>query len=134
MAISAAGVHHPVGGQGLNLGVQDAVNLGWKLAQVLKGVSAETLLDTHRAERHPVAEFLGMDEPRGRLAAEMSGLGVRYDLGEGHPLLGRRMPDLDLVTADGARRAFSLSGSARPTSRDATHAGSHHASHRRSIR
>jgi 3-(3-hydroxy-phenyl)propionate hydroxylase len=61
-----------------------------------------------------VAEFLGMDEPRTRLAAEMSGLGVHYDLGEGHPLLGRRMPDLDLVTANGPLRVFSLLHDARP--------------------
>jgi 3-(3-hydroxy-phenyl)propionate hydroxylase len=55
-----------------------------------------------------------MDEPRKRLGAEMSGLGIRYDLGEGHPLLGRRMPDLDLVTADGARRVFTLLHDSRP--------------------
>ena len=52
------------------------------------------------ALRDTMTELLGMDEPRGRLAAEMSGLGIRYDLGEGHPLLGRRVPDLDLVTSD----------------------------------
>ena len=127
LAGDAAHVHPPVGGQGLNIGVQDAVNLGWKLAQVVKRTSPEILLDTYHAERHPVAarvlrntmaqvalrrtddrtkalgdtvsELLGMDEPRRRLAAEMSGLGIHYDLGEGHTLLGRRMPDLDLVTA-----------------------------------
>jgi 3-(3-hydroxy-phenyl)propionate hydroxylase len=131
-----------VGGQGLNIGVQDAVNLGWKLAQVVKRTSPESLLDTYHAERHPVAarvlrntmaqialrrpddrtkalsdtvsQLLGMDEPRRRLAAEMSGLGVHYDLGEGHPLLGRRMPDLDLVTADGPLRVFTLLHDARP--------------------
>jgi 3-(3-hydroxy-phenyl)propionate hydroxylase len=131
-----------VGGQGLNTGVQDAVNLGWKLAQVVHGSSPETLLDSYHAERHPVAarvlrntmaqiallrpdarskaaretmaELLAMDEPRKRLAAEMSGLGIRYDLGEGHPLLGRRIPDLDLVTADGPRRVFTLLHDARP--------------------
>jgi hypothetical protein len=124
------------------LGVQDAVNLGWKLAQVVKGTSPESLLDTYHAERHPVAarvlrntmaqvalrrqddrtkalgevvsEFLGMDEPRKEMAAEMSGLGVHYDLGEGHPLLGRRMPDLDLVTANGPLRTFTLLHDARP--------------------
>ena len=142
LAGDAAHVHSPVGGQGLNTGVQDAVNLGWKLAQVVKRTSPESLLDTYHAERHPVAarvlrstmaqvalirtddrtsalrdtmaELLVMDEPRRRLAAEMSGLGVRYDLGEGHPLLGRRMPDLDLVTADGALRVFTLLHDARP--------------------
>ena len=142
LAGDAAHVHAPDGGQGLNIGVQDAVNLGWKLAQVVKGTSPESLLDTYQAERHPVAarvlrttmssvalrrldertqalrdtvsELLGMDEPRVRLGAEMSGLGVHYDLGEGHPLLGRRMPDLDLVTADGRMRVFSLLHDARP--------------------
>ena len=142
LAGDAAHVHSPVGGQGLNTGVQDAVNLGWKLAQVVKGTSPDALLDTYHAERHPVAarvlrgtmaqtalmrtddrttalrdtvaELLGMDEPRRRLAAEMSGLGIRYDLGEGHPLLGRRMPDLDLAGAGGARRVFDLLRDARP--------------------
>jgi hypothetical protein len=135
-------VHAPDGGQGLQTGVQDAVNLGWKLAQVVKGRSAESLLDTYHAERHPVAarvlrntmasvalrrpdertkalrdtmsELLGMDEPRKRFAAMMSGLDIHYDLGEGHPLLGRRMPDLDLVTADGPVRVFTLLHDARP--------------------
>ncbi|MDI1446005.1 FAD-dependent monooxygenase [Polyangium sp. 6x1] len=142
LAGDAAHVHPPVGGQGLNIGVQDAVNLGWKLAQVVKRISPECLLDTYHAERHPVAarvlrstmaqvairrpddrtkalgdyvsELLSMAEPRKRLAAEMSGLGVHYDLGEGHPLLGRRMPDLDLDTADGPRRLFTLLHAARP--------------------
>jgi len=142
LAGDAAHVHPPVGGQGLNIGVQDAVNLGWKLAQVVKRTSPEHLLDTYHAERHPIAarvlhntmaqvalrrtddrtkalgetvsEFLGMDEPRRRIAAEMSGLGVHYDLGEGHPLLGRRMPDLDLVTANGLLRVFTLLHDARP--------------------
>ena len=142
LAGDAAHVHSPVGGQGLNIGVQDAVNLGWKLAQVVKRISPETLLDTYHAERHPVAaralrstmaqvalmrtddrtsslrdimaELLAMDEPRRRLAAEMSGLGIRYELGDGHPLLGRRMPDLDLATANGALRVFALMRGARP--------------------
>jgi 2-polyprenyl-6-methoxyphenol hydroxylase-like FAD-dependent oxidoreductase len=142
LAGDAAHVHYPAGGQGLNIGVQDAVNLGWKLAQVVKKTSPESLLDTYNAERHPIAarvlrntmaqvallrtddrthalreimsELLGMDEPRKRLAAEMSGLGIHYDLGEGHPLLGRRMPDLDLVTADGPLRVFTLLHDARP--------------------
>jgi 3-(3-hydroxy-phenyl)propionate hydroxylase len=142
LAGDAAHVHLPMGGQGLNIGVQDAVNLGWKLAQVLKRISPESLLDTYHAERHPVAarvlrntmarvalgrtderskalgdtvsELLGMDEPRKRIAAEMSGLGIHYDLGEGHQLLGRRMPDLDLVTANGPLRVFTLLHDARP--------------------
>jgi hypothetical protein len=122
-------VRHPAGEQGLNTGVQDAVNLEWKLAEVVNQTSPESLLDTYRAERHPVAarvlrdtraqialrrqvdcikalgetmsELLSMDEPRKRFAAMMSGLDIHYDLGEGHPLLGRRMSDLDLVTANG---------------------------------
>jgi 3-(3-hydroxy-phenyl)propionate hydroxylase len=142
LAGDAAHVHFPVGGQGLNIGMQDAVNLGWKLAQVLKETSPESLLDTYHAERHPVAarvlrntmaqtallsfgeriealrdtmsELLSMDEPRKRLAAMMSGLDIHYDLGEGHPLLGRRMPDLDLVTANGPLRVFTLLHNARP--------------------
>ena len=62
-----------------------------------------------------IAELLESDEPpRRRLAAEMFGLGIHYDLGEGHPLLGRRMPDLDLVTADGTLRVYTLLHDARP--------------------
>jgi 3-(3-hydroxy-phenyl)propionate hydroxylase len=142
LAGDAAHIHAPDGGQGLQLGVQDAMNLGWKLAQVAAGVSPDRLLDTYHAERHPVAarmlratmaqvalrrpdertmalrdtmaELLGMDEPRRRLGAMMSGLDIRYDLGEGHPLLGRLMPDLDLVTADGPRRVSTLLHDARP--------------------
>jgi 3-(3-hydroxy-phenyl)propionate hydroxylase len=139
LAGDAAHVHSPTGGQGLNIGVQDAVNLGWKLAQVVKGTSPESLLDTYQAERHPIgarvlemtlaqtalsrgdartdalrevmAELLKMEEPRKRYAAMMSGLDIRYDLGEGHPLLGRRMPDLEL---DGSGRVFTLLHDARP--------------------
>ena len=147
LAGDAAHVHPPVGGQGLNIGVQDAVNLGWKLAQVVKRISPESLLDTYHTERHPVAtrvlhntmaqvalrrpddrtkalveivsELFGMDEPRRRLAGMISGLDVHYDIGhsgleERHPLLGRRIPDLDLVTADGPLRVFSLLHDARP--------------------
>ncbi|MFC4763600.1 FAD-dependent monooxygenase [Dyella koreensis] len=142
LAGDAAHVHAPDGGHGLNTGVQDAVNLGWKLAQVIKQTSPESLLDTYHAERHPVAarvlrntmaavalrrpdertkavretiaELLGMDEPRQQFAAMMSGLGIHYDFGEGHPLLGRRMPDLDLATANGPLRVFALLHTARP--------------------
>jgi 3-(3-hydroxy-phenyl)propionate hydroxylase len=142
LAGDAAHVHSPAGGQGLNIGVQDAVNLGWKLAQVVNGTSPESLLDTYEAERHPIgarvlqttmaqtavnrgdertkalretlSELLKMDEPRKRYAAMMSGLDIHYDLGAGHPLLGRRMPDLDLVTEGGSRRVFSLLHDARP--------------------
>ena len=141
LAGDAAHVHGPQGGQGLNTGVQDAVNLGWKLAQVVDKASPESLLDTYHAERHPVGarvlhntmaqvalsriderslalrdtvvELLTMDEPRKRIAGMISGLDIHYDLGEGHPLLGRRMPDLDLVTADGVIRVFALLHDAR---------------------
>ncbi len=142
LAGDAAHVHSPAGGQGLDLGVQDAVNLGWKLAQVVNGTSPEGLLDTYQAERHPLGartlkltmaqtalgrgdertnalrealtELLRMDEPRKRYAALMSGFDIRYDLGTGHPLLGRRMPDLDVITESGPRRVFALLHEARP--------------------
>lgn len=141
LAGDAAHVHPPLGGQGLNLGVQDAVNLGWKLAQVVKKTSPQSLLDSYHDERHPIgvrvlrtamaqvaltspgdrhqalrdimAELLSMDEPRKRIAAMMSGLDIHYDLGEGHPLLGRRMPDLDVVTSNGPLRVFTLLHKAR---------------------
>jgi 2-polyprenyl-6-methoxyphenol hydroxylase-like FAD-dependent oxidoreductase len=142
VAGDAAHIHPPQGGQGLNIGVQDAVNLGWKLAQVVDGTSPEHLLDTYHGERHPIgarvlrhtmaqvalgtpddrhqalrddmAELLSMDEPRRRFAAVLSGLGVHYDLGEAHPLVGRRMPDLDIRTEAGATRVFALLHDARP--------------------
>jgi 2-polyprenyl-6-methoxyphenol hydroxylase-like FAD-dependent oxidoreductase len=142
LAGDSAHVHYPAGGQGLSLGVGDAVNLGWKLAQVVDGTSPESLLDTYQDERHPVAaraiqhslaqaalqrsdermqalvdvvsELAGMDEPRKRIAGLISGLDIHYELGEGHPLLGRRMPDLDLVTADGPLRVFELLHDAQP--------------------
>jgi 3-(3-hydroxy-phenyl)propionate hydroxylase len=142
LAGDAAHVHAPAGGQGLNIGLQDAVNLGWKLAQVVKGISPTSLLDSYHAERHPIAarvlrltmaqtalgrgddrtealretvsDLLSMDEPRKRYAAIMSGLDIRYDLGAGHPLLGRRIPDLDLLTANGLQRLFTLLHAAWP--------------------
>jgi 3-(3-hydroxy-phenyl)propionate hydroxylase len=142
LAGDAAHVHAPPGGQGLNTGVQDAVNLGWKLAHVVTGASPETLLDTYHAERHPVgarvlrntmaqvalmrtddrsealhdalAGLLQMDEPRRRVAGMLCGLDIHYDLGHGHPLVGRRMPDLDLGTADGPVRVFALLHEVRP--------------------
>jgi 3-(3-hydroxy-phenyl)propionate hydroxylase len=148
LAGDAAHVHYPAGGQGLNTGLQDAVNLGWKLAQVVRGTSPESLLDTYHAERHPVSarvlrntmaqvallrtdertnalreimsELLGMDEPRRRLGAMISALDVRYDMGEGHPLLGRRMPDLDLRTASGEVRVYTLLHDAHPLLLDLT--------------
>jgi 2-polyprenyl-6-methoxyphenol hydroxylase-like FAD-dependent oxidoreductase len=142
LAGDAAHIHSPAGGQGLNLGVQDAVNLGWKLAQGVQGSSPESLLDTYQAERHPVgaralrttmaqtaanrgdertkalretvADLLQLEAPRKRYAGLMSGLDIHYDLGEGHPLLGRRMPDLDHVTDGGPQRLFSFLHAARP--------------------
>jgi len=142
LAGDAAHIHGPQGGQGLNTGLQDAVNLAWKLAQVVNGTSPESLLDTYQVERHPIGarvlhntmgqvalartderskalrdtmlEMLSLDEPRKRIAGMISGLDIRYDLGEGHPLLGRRMPDLDLHTSDGPTRVFELLHDARP--------------------
>ena len=70
--------------------------------------------DADEALRDTMSELLSMDEPRKRFAAMMSGLDIHYDLGEGHPLLGRRMPDLDLVTANGPLRVFTLLHDARP--------------------
>ncbi len=142
LAGDAAHIHPPHGGQGLNTGVQDAMNLGWKLAQVVNKVSPDSLLDSYTAERHPVGaqvlrstqvqvllnsggerhqslrdtmtELLGMDEPRRRIAGMLTALDIHYDLGEGHPLLGRRMPDLELQTPDGAKRVYSFLHRAQP--------------------
>ena len=142
LAGDAAHIHYPAGGQGLSLGVQDAVNLGWKLAQVVKNTAPDSLLDSYHDERHPVgarvlrqtiaqallqrrddrmqalvdvlSELTSLDEPRKHIAGLMSGLDIHYDLGEGHPLLGRRMPDLDVITADGPVRVFELLRDARP--------------------
>jgi 2-polyprenyl-6-methoxyphenol hydroxylase-like FAD-dependent oxidoreductase len=142
LAGDAAHVHSPAGGQGLNIGVQDAVNLGWKLAQVVKGTSPDSLLDTYQAERHPIGArvlkttmaitalnrgdartnalremmsgAMQMDGPRKWYGAMMSGLDIHYDLGEGHPLLGRRIPDLDVVGAGGPLRVFTLLHDGRP--------------------
>jgi 3-(3-hydroxy-phenyl)propionate hydroxylase len=142
LAGDAAHIHYPAGGQGIGLGVQDAVNLGWKLAQVVRGVSPDSLLDSYHAERHPAAAralrhsmaqtvlqrhdvrsraltetvdaLMVMDEPRTTVAALIHGLDVAYDFGSGHALLGRRMPDLDLETAAGPTRVFDLLRGARP--------------------
>jgi hypothetical protein len=85
---------------------------------VLQNTMAQTALTRSDARidalRDTMSELLSMDEPRKRFAAMICGLDVHYDLGEGHPLLGRRMPDLDLVTADGPTRAFTLLHDARP--------------------
>ena len=143
LAGDAAHVHSPVGGQGLNTGVQDAVNLGWKLAQVVHGTVAGKPAGylprrappgrCARAAHHDGAESRSCATTIAPMRcanacpscsawtsrasgspAMMSGLDIRYDLGEGHPLLGRRMPDLDLVTANGPLRVFTLLHEARP--------------------
>ena len=151
LAGDAAHIHPPDGGQGLQTGVQDAVNLGWKLAAVINGSSPETLLDTYHAERHPVgartlrttlaavalrrdddrtralrdtmAELLSLDEPRQKFTAMLAGLDIHYDLGDGHPLLGRRMPDLDITTASGPSRVYAHLREARPVVLDLGKAG-----------
>lgn len=142
LAGDAAHIHYPAGGQGIGLGIQDAVNLGWKLAQVVRGVSAPSLLDTYHAERHPavaralrlsmaqtvlqrgdprtaalneiLAQLLTTTQGRAQIAALIHGLDVAYDLGEGHLLLGRRMPDLDLDTPAGPTPVYPLLHGARP--------------------
>lgn len=142
LAGDAAHVHFPAGGQGLNMGVQDAVNLGWKLAAVVQGRARESLLDTYEAERRPVADrvvhntraqvaisrpgphvdamrdvftgLLAMDDVRHSLAGMITALDVHYDLGTGHPLVGRRMPDLTLKTGDGDTRVLEVLRGGRP--------------------
>lgn len=138
----AAHIHYPAGGQGIGLGIQDAVNLGWKLAQVVRGSAPPSLLDTYHSERYPVGarvlqlsmaqtalqgggsrtaalrtiidELLGTDEARRRLAGYIHGLDIAYDVGDGHPLLGRRIPDVDLDTRSGPTRVYSLLHGADP--------------------
>jgi 3-(3-hydroxy-phenyl)propionate hydroxylase len=142
LAGDAAHIHYPAGGQGIGLGIQDAVNLGWKLAQVVKRSSPESLLDTYHEERHRagaralrlsmaqtvlqradprtaalneiMGDILTTDPARIRVAALIHGLDVVYPCGEGHPLLGRRMPDLDLDTRSGPTRMYALLHDARP--------------------
>jgi 3-(3-hydroxy-phenyl)propionate hydroxylase len=142
LAGDAAHVHPPDGGQGVQTGMQDAMNLGWKLAQVANGISPDSLLDTYHAERHPVAarvfrnskvfvtlrreddrtqalkgmfaELLSTPETRDRVTAMLAGLDIRYEFGAGHALLGRRMPDLDLSVAGQATRVYALMHDARP--------------------
>jgi 2-polyprenyl-6-methoxyphenol hydroxylase-like FAD-dependent oxidoreductase len=129
LAGDAAHIHYPAGGQGLNTGVQDAVNLGWKLAMVVQGRSGDELLDSYHAERHPVGArvlentraqtaltrpdaqtealrsvfegLIGLDDVNRGLGLMVTGLDIRYPMGDGHPLLGRRVPDYDLP--DGSR-------------------------------
>ncbi|WP_280470603.1 FAD-dependent monooxygenase [Nocardia farcinica] len=142
LAGDAGHTHAPIGGQGLNLGIQDAVNLGWKLAAVLNGGAPDALLDTYHQERHPiaamvmqltkaqtalikpgaqndalravVADMLTVPETCLHLSGILSGLSLRYPLGETHPLLGRRMPNLTLSTERGATTVFDLLHPARP--------------------
>jgi 3-(3-hydroxy-phenyl)propionate hydroxylase len=139
LAGDAAHIHYPAGGQGLNTGVQDAVNLGWKLAAVLRGDADQTLLDTYHDERHPIgarvldntraqvalgrydaqtealrvtmAGLIAQPAVNDQLAGMVTALDVAYPLGGGHPLVGRRLPDVDLP--DG-RRAYRLLHPARP--------------------
>ncbi|KIF73617.1 FAD-dependent oxidoreductase [Streptomyces sp. 150FB] len=124
LAGDAAHIHPPVGGQGLNLGIQDAFNLGWKLAAEVGGWAPDGLLDSYHTERHPVAadvldntraqmelmstepgaravrrlvsELMDFDEVNRYLTEKIVAIGVRYDFGEGHELLGRRMRDVEL--------------------------------------
>jgi 3-(3-hydroxy-phenyl)propionate hydroxylase len=144
LAGDSAHIHYPTGGQGIQNGIQDAVNLGWKLAQVVHGTAPDPLLDTYEEERRPVtartlrqtmaqtalmrpdgtgrlealreamAETLLMDEPRKHFAGLLSQLDIQYEFGKGHPLLGRRMPDLDLNTPDGPLRVYALLHQAKP--------------------
>ncbi|WP_329582538.1 FAD-dependent monooxygenase [Kitasatospora sp. NBC_01250] len=158
LAGDAAHIHFPAGGQGMNLGIQDAVNLGWKLALVARGQAPAHLLDSYQAERHPVAarvlantraqtalgrpdthtsalrevfETLMAQDTAGPqyLAAMVSALDIRYPLGDGHPLTGRRVPDFDLTTGSGSgsggrSRVFELLHGGRGVLLDlAGHAG-----------
>jgi 2-polyprenyl-6-methoxyphenol hydroxylase-like FAD-dependent oxidoreductase len=122
LAGDAAHIHPPIGGQGLNLGVQDAFNLGWKLAAQIRGWAPDTLLDTYQSERHPVAadvldntraqmeltspeagpravrrlltELMDLNEVNRHLIEKVAGLSIRYDFGDGPDLLGRRLGDV----------------------------------------
>ena len=142
LAGDAAHVHSPTGGQGIGLGLQDAVNLGWKLGQVVRGVSGDELLDTYHAERHPAGaralkytmaqslfqkadprqealrdlldEVLRRDGAPDPIAGLVTGLDVSYGPGTDHPLQGRRMPDLDIATDEGSVRVYELLHQARP--------------------
>jgi len=124
LAGDAAHIHPPTGGQGLNLGIQDAFNLGWKLAAEVNGWAPEGLLDTYHTERHPVAadvldttralteltstepgpqavrklvaELMDFEDVNRYLIEKISAIGIRYDFGEGHELLGRRLRDVEL--------------------------------------
>ncbi|MER7698756.1 MULTISPECIES: rifampin monooxygenase [unclassified Streptomyces] len=137
LAGDAAHIHPPTGGQGLNLGVQDAFNLGWKLAAAVNGWAPDGLLDSYHSERHPVgarvldntraqitllgtdpgavalrellSRLMDFDEVNAYLTGMITAVDIRYDLGEGHDLLGRRMRDLEL----GRGRLYDLTHDGR---------------------
>ncbi|WP_232251083.1 FAD-dependent monooxygenase [Actinoalloteichus sp. GBA129-24] len=142
LAGDAAHIHFPAGGQGLNIGVQDAVNLGWKLGSVVRGHAPESLLDSYHAERHPVAErvlhntraqaalsrpdaqtealrdvfasLIVFDDVNRHLRHMLTALGIRYPAVGDHPLAGRRVPDADFHTSSDASRVYELLHAARP--------------------
>lgn len=142
LAGDAAHIHYPAGGQGMNTGVQDAVNLGWKLAAVLQGHASSALLDTYESERHPVAErvlhntraqsaisrpgphvdamrdiltgLIEKPEVNESLGTMIAALDIHYGSGDDHPLVGRRIPDLDLKTEAGLTRVYELLHAGRP--------------------
>ncbi|MFF2557481.1 FAD-dependent monooxygenase [Nocardia sp. NPDC058058] len=142
LAGDAAHIHYPAGGQGQNLGIQDAVNLGWKLAAAVHGTAPESLLDTYESERHPIAarvlhntraqtalmrpgahsdalrdvmsDLIATDPVRHRLGLEITALDIHYDTKGEHPLAGRRVPDAILRTATGTARVYELLRRARP--------------------
>ncbi|WP_055624634.1 FAD-dependent monooxygenase [Streptomyces sp. JHA19] len=143
LAGDAAHIHLPIGAQGISAGVGDVVNLGWKLAAALKGHAPEGLLDTYHAERHPVGgrivantlvqrslylggpemqplrelfgELVGIEAVRRHLVGLVTGLDIAYDMGEGgHPLLGRRLPDQDLLVGDEKTTTYALLTRGRP--------------------
>jgi bifunctional hydroxylase/dehydrase len=138
VAGDAAHVHMPIGGQGMSAGIQDSVNLGWKLAAAIRGWAPEGLLDSYHSERHPVgsrvlantlaqrilylsgdemeplrtvlAELLGYPDVRRHLVGMVTGLDIRYDVGCDHPLAGRRVPSVELATANGEPARTSTFG------------------------
>lgn len=142
LAGDAAHIHFPAGGQGLNMGIQDAVNLGWKLAAAVHGHAPRALLDTYHAERHPVAarvlhntraqsalvrpgpqtdalrdvfsSLMVFDEVNQYLRHLLNALDIRYPTDSDHPLAGRRVPDADLTTSDDASRVHELLHTGRP--------------------
>jgi len=142
LAGDAAHIHLPAGGQGMNMGMQDAFNLGWKLAAVMRGDAPESLLDTYQDERHAVdadilkviraqsvlcepgprtgelydlfAHLVGFDEVNRYLSTMQSGLDIQYPIAGEHPLLGRRVPDIPISSTDRGKRVFDLLEAARP--------------------